>query len=162
MRLLPTLFAVFAVLALAAALPAWSQGDAALATDDLWIETDGGSRYHFTVELALTRQDQARGLMHRESMAPDAGMLFVFDPPRPASFWMRNTLISLDMLFIDAEGRIVNIAERTTPQTDDPHSSAGPVRAVLEINGGLSAMLGIAPGDLVVHETFGTAPTGSQ
>ncbi len=89
-------------------------------------------------------------------------MLFIFDPPREASFWMRNTLISLDMLFIDADGRIVNIAERTTPQTDDPHSSAAPVRAVLEINGGLSAMLGITPGDRVVHEAFGTAPASPE
>jgi hypothetical protein len=89
-------------------------------------------------------------------------MLFVFDPPRPASFWMRNTLISLDMLFIDADGRIVNIAERTTPQSDAPHRSAGPVRAVLEINGGLSAMLGIAPGDRVAHEAFGTVPAGAE
>jgi len=159
MRLLPTLFALVAV---AAALPALGQGEAALATDDLWIETDDGNRYHFAVELALTPPEQARGLMHRESMAPDAGMLFVFDPPRPASFWMRNTLISLDMLFIGADGRIVNIAERTPPQTDHPHRSAGPVRAVLEINGGLSDLLGIAPGDRVVHDAFGTAPMSPE
>lgn len=118
---------------------------------ELWIETAAGPRYRFDVELATTPMQQARGLMYRESMAADAGMLFVFDQPRPASFWMKNTLISLDMLFIAADGRIVNIGERTVPLSTDSVPSDGPVRAVLEINGGLSAMLGIRPGDKVVH-----------
>ena len=121
---------------------------------ELWIETEAGARYRFEIELAVTPEEQARGLMHREEMAADAGMLFLFEPIRPVSFWMKNTLISLDMLFVDTEGRIVNIGERTEPLSLDSVPSDGPVRAVLEINGGLSAQLGIRPGDKVVHDAF--------
>ena len=121
---------------------------------ELWIETEAGGRYRFEIELAVTPEEQARGLMHREEMAADAGMLFLFEPVRPVSFWMKNTLISLDMLFVDAEGRIVNIGARTEPLSTASVPSDGPVRAVLEINGGLSAMLGIRPGDKVVHDAF--------
>ena len=148
--------AVLVVLALlcgAGLAPQQASGQAErLETSELWIETARGGRFHFTVELALTRAQQAQGLMFRESLAPDGGMLFVFDEVRPAAFWMKNTLIPLDMLFIGADGRIVNIAEQTTPLSTESRPSAGPVRAVLEINGGLSRMLGIAPGDRVVHE----------
>ena len=126
-----------------------------LETSELWIETARGGRFSFTVELAVTSEQQAQGLMFRESMAPDAGMLFVFDRVRQAAFWMKNTLIPLDMLFIGADGRIVNIAERTTPLSTESVPSAAPVQAVLEINGGLSRMLGIAPGDRVIHELLG-------
>ena len=123
-------------------------------TSDLWIETAAGQRYKFQIELAVTPRQQAIGLMNRAEMADDAGMLFVFDPVRPVSFWMKNTLISLDMLFVDADGRIINIGARTEPLSLASVPSDGPVRAVLEINGGLSAMLGIQPGDKVVHEAF--------
>lgn len=129
-----------------------------LPIEDLWIETERGARYHFDVEMATTPQQQSMGLMFREEMATDAGMLFVFPEPRPASFWMRNTLIPLDMLFIDAGGRIVNIHERTEPLSETSRPSDGPVRGVLEINGGLSQVLGIASGDQVMHPAFGTAP----
>lgn len=121
---------------------------------ELWIETAGGARYRFEIELAVTPEQQAIGLMNRAEMASNAGMLFVFDPVRPVSFWMKNTLISLDMLFIGADGRIVNIGARTEPLSLASVPSDGPVGAVLEINGGLSAMLGIQPGDKVVHEAF--------
>jgi hypothetical protein len=130
-----------------------------LPIEDLWIETERGARYHFAVEMATTRQQQATGMMFREEMAPDAGMLFVFPEPRPASFWMLNTLIPLDMIFIDADGRIANIHERVEPLSEESRRSDGPVRGVLEINGGLSDVLGIAAGDRVVHPAFGTAPT---
>ena len=123
-------------------------------TSELWIETAAGPRYRFEIELATTPEQQAQGLMHRAEMAADAGMLFVFEPARPASFWMKNTLISLDMLFIGADGRIVNIGARTEPLSLASVPSDGPVRAVLEINGGLSAMLGIRPGDKIVHVAF--------
>jgi uncharacterized membrane protein (UPF0127 family) len=123
-------------------------------TTELWIETSAGARYRFEVELALTPEQQALGLMHRAEMAANAGMLFVFEPARPASFWMKNTLISLDMLFIGVDGRIVNIGARTEPLSLASVPSNGPVRAVLEINGGLAAMLGIEPGDKIVHEAF--------
>ena len=148
-RFLPRL-AVSVVLALLLAVPPAEAQD----TSELWIETAAGARYRFEVELAITPEQQATGLMHREEMATDAGMLFVFEPVRPVSFWMKNTLISLDMLFVGADGRIVNIGERTEPLSTASVPSDGPVRAVLEINGGLSAMLGIRPGDTVVHGAF--------
>ena len=128
------------------------------ATDAITIETQRGGSLDFTVELALTPGEQAYGLMFVEEMPMDHGMLFVFPEPRPASFWMRNTLIPLDMLFIEADGTILNIEAQAEPQTETPRRSAGPVRGVLEINGGLAALLGIRPGDGVLHEAFETAP----
>jgi hypothetical protein len=113
------------------------------------VVTTADGEHLFRAEVADTADERARGLMFRDELAPDAGMLFLFDPPRRVSFWMKNTFISLDMLFIDAAGRIVHIAERTEPETLIPHGPERPVRAVLEINGGLAARLGIAPGDTV-------------
>lgn len=154
------LLAVLALLAVrpispAAETPALSP--AGLPLDAVTVETAGGGEIGFQVELALTAADQQRGLMFREEMAEDAGMLFVFDVVRPASFWMRNTLIPLDMLFIAPDGTILNIVERAEPETDTPRRSAGPVRAVLEINGGLAGLLGIAAGDRVRHAAFATS-----
>ena len=143
------------VIMLLAALPA-----AALETfgrSTLTIETAAGGRYRFDVELAETPAQQAQGLMFREKMAADAGMLFVYDRPQPASFWMKNTLIPLDMIFIGADGRVVNIHERAVPHSLDAIPSAGPVKAILEINGGMSSRLGIRPGDRVVHPVFAQA-----
>jgi uncharacterized membrane protein (UPF0127 family) len=113
-------------------------------------------RHHFDVEMALTPEQMSQGLMYRRSMAADAGMLFDYVTPQPASFWMKNTLIPLDMIFIAADGKIVNIRERAVPQSLDPVPSKGPVRAVLEVNGGIAAKLGIKPGDQVLHPIFGT------
>jgi len=98
-----------------------------------------------------------QGLMFRRTMAPDAGMLFEYQEPTVATMWMRNTLIPLDMLFVDAQGRIVNIHERAVPQSLDVISAAAPVRAVIELNGGTAARLDIFPGDLVRHPFFGNA-----
>lgn len=123
-------------------------------TDSLVIETAAGERHAFTVELALTSEQQARGLMHRESLAEDAGMLFVYPRDRMISMWMRNTLISLDMLFLDRRGRIVRIAERTTPLSDATISSGRPARAVLEVPAGTARRLGLATGDRVLHAAF--------
>lgn len=106
----------------------------------------------FRAEVARTPEQRARGLMFREHLDLDAGMLFLFDPPQRVSFWMKNTLIPLDMLFIDRSGRIVAIAERTEPHSLEPRGPNVPVHAVLEINGGLSERLGIAPGDRVRAE----------
>ncbi|WP_451992026.1 DUF192 domain-containing protein [Azospirillum argentinense] len=127
------------------------------ARSSLTVETAGGGKYRFDVELAETPAQQAQGLMFREKMAADAGMLFIYDRPQPASFWMKNTLIPLDMIFIGTDGRIVNIHANAVPQSLDAVNSAGPVKGILEINGGMSARLGIRPGDRVVHSTFGTA-----
>ena len=87
--------------------------------------------------------------MNRESVAPDRGMIFPYDPPQVASFWMKNTLIPLDMIFIGADGRIAHIGANTVPLSLDPVSSNGPVAAVLEIAGGRAAELGIQVGDRV-------------
>lgn len=111
--------------------------------------TSGGKTHRFTVEVAKTSEEQAMGLMYRTKLAPDRGMIFPFDPPRDASFWMRNTLIPLDMIFVRADGSIANIAPNTVPHSEEPVPSDGPVAAVLEIAGGRSAELGIGPGDVV-------------
>ena len=125
------------------------------ARDTVTIETQRGGVFEFDVELALTRGEQAFGLMFVEEMPQSQGMLFVFESEAPRSFWMRNTLIPLDMIFIRADGTIANIIARAEPQTETSRPSDGPVLGVLEINGGLSALLGIGPGDRVVHAAFG-------
>jgi len=112
----------------------------------------------FTVEIADEPAEQARGLMFRPSLPAEAGMLFLFDPPKRANFWMENTMIPLDMLFIDDTGRVESIAERKDTYSRRVSSSEGVVRAVLEINGGLAQEYGIVPGTRVVHEAFRTAP----
>ena len=152
-----TLLAALALLFLAAAPIRAQDAPAQPGQNDLTIETAAGKRFHFTVELALTPEQQERGLMFRKSMAPDAGMLFVFDRAEQQVFWMKNTLIPLDMIFIAADGRIVNIHERAVPGSLDPIPSAGPVRGVLEVNGGTASRLGIKPGDRVLHPIFGNA-----
>ena len=122
--------------------------------DTLTVETASGAKHRFNVELATSPQQIAQGLMYRRQMAPDAGMLFIFERPDPAVFWMKNTFIPLDMIFIGVDGRIMNIAERTIPQTETPVPASGPTRAVLEVNGGTSARLGIKPGDRVRHSSL--------
>ena len=125
-------------------------------TAELTIET-AKDRHKFNVEVASTPAQWEQGLMFRQSLAPDAGMLFDFKAPSPISMWMKNTLIPLDMLFIDAQGRIINIAERTVPGSLAPVSAAGPARAVLELTAGTAFRLGIRPGDRVLHPIFGGA-----
>ncbi|WP_448205057.1 DUF192 domain-containing protein [Azospirillum sp. sgz302134] len=127
------------------------------ARSSLTVETAAGGHYRFDVEMAETPMQQMQGLMFRETMAPDAGMLFVYDHPQPASFWMKNTLIPLDMIFIGADGKIVNIHPNAVPQSLDAINSAAPVKGILEVNGGMSARLGIRAGDRVLHPVFGTA-----
>ncbi|GAA4712840.1 DUF192 domain-containing protein [Sphingomonas lutea] len=114
------------------------------------LTIQSGSRSHrFTVEVARTAEEQAQGLMFRESLADDRGMIFPFEPPREAGFWMKNTLIPLDMIFIRADGTIARIAANTVPHSLEPVQSGEPVAAVLEIRGGRSAELGIKEGDRV-------------
>lgn len=103
----------------------------------------------FDVETAITPEEQRRGLMFRESLPENGGMIFPFEFPRLASFWMRNTMIPLDMIFIRADGVITNIARETEPYTLDSYYSTEPVIAVLEIDGGRAAELGIEAGDRV-------------
>lgn len=109
----------------------------------------------FSVEVANDRDEISFGLMERESMDSDKGMLFDFDPPREPAMYMKNTLIPLDMIFISEDGSIEMIARNTVPGSLRTISPGVPVRAVLEINGGQSAELGILPGDTVQHPLFG-------
>jgi uncharacterized membrane protein (UPF0127 family) len=104
------------------------------------------------VELARTESERARGLMYRNHLDPEAGMLFLFERDAHLVFWMKNTLIPLDMIFIDRDRRIVGIVEEATPETETPRAVAGDSRYVLEIGGGLSRRWGIAAGSQVEFE----------
>lgn len=120
----------------------------------LSIRTHDGAVVKFTVEMAVTPDEAARGLMNRPSLPADNGMLFDFGGEKPIAMWMKNTLIPLDMLFIDNQGKIVGIAQRTVPLSLETIASPGPVRAVLEINGGISEHHHIQVGDQVSHAIF--------
>ena len=106
-------------------------------------------KHRFTVEVARTPEEQATGLMNRQSLADDRGMIFPYETPQPLSFWMKNTLIPLDMIFIGADRRILNIEANTVPLSLEPVYSNGPGIAVLELRCGRSAELGIKSGDKV-------------
>lgn len=121
--------------------------------DTVEILTSRG-RVKFTVELAVTKAEQARGLMFRKSLAPDRGMLFPYNPPQRAAFWMKNTLIPLDILYIAPDGRVLSIARNAVPRDETPIPSGGVVGGVLEIPGGRAAQLGILPGDRVLNKIF--------
>lgn len=103
----------------------------------------------FTVEVAKTQEQQAKGLMFRTKMGADEGMIFPTDPPRRAAFWMRNTVIPLDIIFLGTDHRILNIAANAVPYDETPLPSAGVAAGVLELNGGRAAQLGIKAGDKV-------------
>ncbi len=107
------------------------------------VITQGTAKHNFTVEVARTPDEQAKGLMGRTSLPKEGGMLFPFDPPKIATFWMKNTLIPLDMIFIRADGTIDRIAENTVPESLAPVASGGEVKAVLELAGGTAATLGL-------------------
>ena len=126
-------------------------------TDKLSIRTADGKTHAFNVELATTPAERAQGLMFRRSLAPDAGMLFDFGRSEPVSMWMENTLIPLDMLFIAADGRVVNIAQRAVPMDRTPIPSKGPVKGVLELAGGTASRLGLKAGDVIQHAVFSPA-----
>ena len=134
------LLALFAV-----SWPAYAE---AFSNGELSIETDSKT-LQFQIEIADEADERSRGLMFRESLADDEGMLFIYPSPRIASFWMKNTQIPLDMLFIDEDGHILSIARETTPFSLKPVLSGGLVTSVLEISGGLAATLGIDVGDRV-------------
>ena len=123
----------------------------------LTLQTVNGP-VQFTVEMATSWPQQERGLMFRKSLAPNAGMLFDFVKESNQNFWMKNTLIPLDMLFIAADGTIKHIHANAVPKSEETIPSGGhAVRCVLEINGGSAKLLGIKPGDKVKHKIFGNA-----
>ncbi|MGK2910644.1 MAG: DUF192 domain-containing protein, partial [Sphingobium sp.] len=111
--------------------------------------TSNGKSHRFDVEVAATPEEQAQGLMFRKELAADRGMVFAMKPPRTASFWMKNTVIPLDMLFIAPDGTIAFIGANRKPYSREPASAGVPVSGILELRGGRASELGIAEGDKV-------------
>jgi uncharacterized protein len=137
------------VCALLSLAPAQAAG-----TDTIQIVSASGV-HAFTVELAATDAEREKGLMFRKELPEGQGMLFDFQQDQPVAFWMHNTLISLDMLFIRGDGRIMRIAENAKPESDDLIPSGVPVRGVLEVIAGTARAMGIKPGDRVTGSFFG-------
>ena len=129
-----------------------------LAKEKLVITGHGGPEHVFNVEMALKPDEQIVGEMFRTSIPADGGMLFDWGYPRDSQMWMRNTLVSLDMVFINQDGTIRAIAEETTPRSLAAIASGGPVRATLELAAGTTAKLDIRVGDTVKQRIFGNAP----
>jgi len=129
------------------ALPSVSM---ALERNTLVLETASGP-HRFNIEVATTEGERALGLMYRRSLPDDGGMLFLYDRPQPGAMWMRNTIISLDMVFIGATGRVHRIESSTEPFSTTPIPSDGEVIGVLELNAGKAAAIGLKPGDRVVY-----------
>ncbi|MES2903394.1 MAG: DUF192 domain-containing protein [Pseudomonadota bacterium] len=132
-----------------AAAPAeLEQSVAGLDQMPLTIVSDGKT-HRFTVEIARTAEQQQTGMMNRNSLAPDRGMLFPYATPQPVSYWMKNTLIPLDLIFVAPGGKILRIEENAVPYSLDQIPSGGPIEAVLELAGGRSAELKLKAGDQV-------------
>lgn len=143
--------ALFGLLLLAQ--PALAQG---CRDDTVYLEGDWGMA-RFSVEVADDPQERARGLMNRETLAQSSGMLFVYPEPQRLSFWMRNTLIELDMIFADAQGVVRHIHHRAQPLDETPIVGGTDLTHVLEINGGLARRLGITEGTRLRHPSFDPA-----
>jgi uncharacterized membrane protein (UPF0127 family) len=129
------------------ALACASKGGPAADAPRVVLETAAGARHAVVVELARTDAQRARGLMHRASLPEDQGMLFLFDETEEHPFWMKDTPLPLDMLFLDEEGRVVGIVERAAPRTTTQRTVGVPSRYVLEVNGGWARAHGVAAGD---------------
>lgn len=142
--------AAFAVCLLGAGSPVW----ALCADDKVTIKGDWGQAT-FSVDVADDDAERAQGLMFVAEMPTLSGMLFVYDRPLPLSFWMKNTLIPLDLLFTGPNGEILRVHENAIPGDMTPIPSGADAQAVLEINGGLSRRLGITAGDVMQHPSFG-------
>ena len=122
----------------------------------LSVVSESGT-HEFLVERAVTLDQQARGMMFRETMGADTGMIFEFEEPKVATIWMKNTSIPLDIIFVRSNGRILKIEHMAQPYKLRSASSEAVIAAVLELQGGRSRDLGILPGDLIKHDFFGTA-----
>ena len=129
-----------------------------LPKERLVITTRDGIHHDFTVEMAIKQDQQMTGLMFRPSVPADGGMLFDWGTPHDSQMWMRNTIASLDIVFINADGTIRSIAENTVPGSLAVIDSRGPVRATLELAAGTTARLNIRVGDKVQQRIFGNAP----
>jgi uncharacterized membrane protein (UPF0127 family) len=141
------------VLALAAAFFVLILPASALPRSDLLVET-ASSQFRFEVEVADDPAERAEGLMYRETMADNAGMLFLYPAPQQVQFWMKNTPMSLDIVFVRSDGTIARIAERTTPFSEDMIPSGEKVSAVLEVKAGMMHQLGVRVGDRLKHPTY--------
>jgi uncharacterized membrane protein (UPF0127 family) len=148
---------VFGVPFLLAAGSACGQGDDVKFEKSSLVIVTGGRDVKFDVEMATTEPQRERGLMYRRQLGAYDGMLFDFFQEQPVSFWMKNTFVPLDMVFIAADGTVRHVHANATPMSTDTIPSGAPVRAVLEINGGTARLLGIKPGDKVKHPIFGNA-----
>lgn len=144
--LIPAFLVLVPSLALGEPMPTGPQ--TGLPVETITIDTKTGP-HAFRVEVAADNESRERGLMFRKTMAPNAGMLFDFHTPQPVSFWMENTILPLDMLFVRANGTIARIKANATPFSRDPIPSGEPVRLVIELNGGRAAALGITVGSRV-------------
>ena len=140
-------------LALVLAVPGTALAEAACAPDRLDVRWADG-RESFAVEVADDANERAKGLMFRQEMPLSEGMLFVYDAPRRPSFWMKNTLIPLDMVFADATGTVTRVHANAVPGDLTPVDGGEDVMFVLELNGGLAARLGIAPGAVLRHPSI--------
>jgi uncharacterized membrane protein (UPF0127 family) len=120
----------------------------------LQIATPDARLHHFNIWIADDEQRRARGLMFIRQLAPDQGMLFIYTQPAPLSMWMKNTFVPLDMLFVGANGKVINVAANTEPQSLKTIESAGPALGVIELAGGTAARLKIAPGAQVIYPAF--------
>jgi uncharacterized protein len=138
--------------------PDTSHAQPELPKERLVIVTRDGASHDFNVEMALKPDQQTVGLMFRPTVPADGGMLFDWGTPHDSQMWMRNTVASLDMVFINADGTIRSIAENTVPQSLAIVDSRGPVRATLELAAGTTARLNIRVGDKVQQRIFGNAP----
>ncbi len=139
---------VFATVLVLAAVPAAAQN-----LERVEIISKSGVHV-FDVEMAVTPEQRSTGLMHRKELPRGRGMLFDFEGDGPIAMWMKNTYVSLDMIFIRSDGVIARIAENTTPLSEQTIPSGAPVKAVLEVVAGTAKRLGIAPGDRVAHRLF--------
>lgn len=142
------------ILVLAIAFPAAADDPVTFARDFLEVVTTDNRSWTFHVDLAVTPQQRSRGLMFREAMADDEGMLFLFDREAPRSFWMKNTYLPLDIIFLDRHGVIVSIAADARPLDETTIPSGAPAAGVLEVLAGTSRRLGLEPGDRVIHRAF--------
>ena len=152
-------FVKSAVMALFLLLNAAGLGSTAVRfeTQPLTIVTADGVRHAFTAELALNDAQREQGLMRRTTMAPDAGMLFDFGTSRDVMMWMKDTVLPLDMLFIDKTGTVTRVQENAVPFSEAIISSRGPIKYVLELNAGRAKALGLRAGDKVLSKQIGTA-----
>lgn len=140
-----------------AAPPGWTE-DTKLRVEPVTVEAEGRTEV-FKAEIADTPELRGKGLMFRKELAADEGMLFDFGAPRPVHMWMKNTYISLDMIFIGADGTVIAIGADTEPLSETIVGVEEPVKGVLEVVAGTAARLGLKPGDRVYHRIFGNAPS---